>query len=424
MPVAPGAKTGDNEAHEHVELEGRALRLVHELDHHAYPTIAAWVEKHNRYAVWEAEMYERFLREPIPASIGPGKRFKRRLKKVYLRLPMRPLVRFLYAYVVRLGFLDGRPGLVFCTLLAFYDFLAWANVYEARPEGSGVRDEPGKRRGPARRPAAAGIGRRDPGSAEPSPEARVRRVGDLAIEAGEPLGLAVGVVVAADRPAARLARGDRARSGSARRSRIARARAAASPGGTRRPVDAVARPASGAPRRRRRSRGRRRPSPGRGAGPTVGTSEGWQKTSRTFQNGRPTADSLGERDPVGDPEPVGPAAEVDLVLPLAGDHELGVDPGVEHLPGGVQEGREPRAGDQRARPCRSTGTRPGPPGRPGRPSGSAIPRGITADRSAGDAEVATQVVGQLAAGRDQPAAPRRLSRSRPSRRGNSSTVWT
>jgi hypothetical protein len=138
MPVSPGVRTGDNEAHEHVELSGRATRLVHELDHYAYPTIAAWVEKHNRYAVWEAAMYERFLREPAPASIGPGKRFKRRLKKVYLRLPMRPLVRFLYAYVVRLGFLDGMPGLVFCVLLAFYDFLAWANVYEARVSRAGA----------------------------------------------------------------------------------------------------------------------------------------------------------------------------------------------------------------------------------------------------------------------------------------------
>ncbi|WP_435022171.1 glycosyltransferase family 2 protein [Tundrisphaera sp. TA3] len=139
MPVAPGIRTGDNEAHEHVELQGRApLRLRHELDHHAYPSIAVWVEKHNRYAVWEAAMYERFLREPIPTSIGPGKRFKRMLKKVYLRLPARPLVRFLYAYVARLGFLDGRPGLVFCTLLAFYDFLAWANVYEMGLDGRGT----------------------------------------------------------------------------------------------------------------------------------------------------------------------------------------------------------------------------------------------------------------------------------------------
>jgi glycosyltransferase involved in cell wall biosynthesis len=132
MPDHTKGRTGDNEAHEHVELKGRALRLIHELDHHAYPTIAIWVEKHNRYAVWEAMMYDRFLNEPIPMSIGKGKRFKRWLKKVYLRLPIRPLVRFIYSYVIRLGFLDGKPGLVFCTLLSFYDFLAWANVYEQR----------------------------------------------------------------------------------------------------------------------------------------------------------------------------------------------------------------------------------------------------------------------------------------------------
>ena len=130
MPVTLGVSTGDNEAHEHVELKGKVLRLEHELDHHAYPSIAVWVEKHNRYAVWEASQYERFLREPVPDTIGTGKRFKRRLKKIYLRLPSRFLVRFIYAYLLRLGFLDGRPGLVFCTLLSFYDFLAWANVYE------------------------------------------------------------------------------------------------------------------------------------------------------------------------------------------------------------------------------------------------------------------------------------------------------
>ena len=158
MPVAPGAKTGDNEAHEHVELEGRVLRLTHELDHHAYPSIAVWVEKHNRYAVWEAAMFERFLREPIPTSIGRGKRFKRMLKKVYLRLPMRPLVRFVYSYVVRLGFLDGKPGLVFCSLLAFYDFLAWANVYESGLKGQDSRPSQGTAAGtnpPTARPVSS-----------------------------------------------------------------------------------------------------------------------------------------------------------------------------------------------------------------------------------------------------------------------------
>jgi glycosyltransferase involved in cell wall biosynthesis len=119
LPDCTGGRTGDNEAHEHVELEGRV-----------YPTIAAWVEKHNRYAIWEASMAERILNEPIPPTIGSVQRVKRRLKKIAWRLPLRPLVRFIYAYFLKLGFLDGKPGLYFCGLLAIYDFLAMANRYE------------------------------------------------------------------------------------------------------------------------------------------------------------------------------------------------------------------------------------------------------------------------------------------------------
>jgi glycosyltransferase involved in cell wall biosynthesis len=132
VPDVTGGRAGDNEAHEHVELAGRASRLDHELEHHAYPTVAIWVEKHNRYAIWEAAVAERMMHEPIPTGIGRVQRTKRLLKKIAWRLPLRPLARFLYAYVIRLGFLDGKPGLYFCGLLAFYDFLAMANRYERR----------------------------------------------------------------------------------------------------------------------------------------------------------------------------------------------------------------------------------------------------------------------------------------------------
>jgi glycosyltransferase involved in cell wall biosynthesis len=130
MPDRTGGRTGDNEVHEHVELHGQARRLEHALEHHAYPTIATWVEKHNRYAIWEDAECERVLRKPIPRSIGSVQQFKRRLKKIAWRLPMRPLARFIYTYILRLGFLDGKPGFIFCGLLAFYDFLASANRYE------------------------------------------------------------------------------------------------------------------------------------------------------------------------------------------------------------------------------------------------------------------------------------------------------
>jgi glycosyltransferase involved in cell wall biosynthesis len=136
IPAAAGSDAGDNEAHEHVELRGRALRLSESLDHYAYPSVSAWVEKHNRYATWEAEQAQHFASAPIPAGIGAGKRLKRQLKRVYLRLPLRPVIRFLYAYVFRLGFLDGRAGLHFCLLLAAYEAMIGAKSYEREVAGS------------------------------------------------------------------------------------------------------------------------------------------------------------------------------------------------------------------------------------------------------------------------------------------------
>ena len=88
----------------------------------------------------------------FPQTIAGVQRFRRRLKKLAARLPLRPLIRFVYAYVLRRGFLDGRPGLIFCGLLAFYDFLILANRYEQQlgparglapvPKRAGERAEP------------------------------------------------------------------------------------------------------------------------------------------------------------------------------------------------------------------------------------------------------------------------------------------
>ncbi len=135
MPVPAGVRTGDNEAHEHVILNGPVKRLTHELDHHAYPSLSIWLEKHDRYAAWEAVQRSHFRNDPIPPGLGRGKTLKRMLKKIYLRMPLRPLIRFIYAYIFRLGFLDGMAGLYFCGLLAFYEFLIDAKAYEMKVSG-------------------------------------------------------------------------------------------------------------------------------------------------------------------------------------------------------------------------------------------------------------------------------------------------
>jgi len=126
---------GDNEVHEHVFLKGKAAYLRHDMLHFAYPSIATWVEKHNRYSTWEAGLEENWQSQrtdPGEQWLAPPLRWKRFLKRLHFRLPMRFVIRFLYAYLWKGGIWDGRPGFIFCILLSFYDFLSWAKVLERR----------------------------------------------------------------------------------------------------------------------------------------------------------------------------------------------------------------------------------------------------------------------------------------------------
>jgi len=126
--------SGDNEVHEHVLLEGERVGwLKHDMLHYAYPTIDVWVEKHNRYSNWEARVMEEMRTGAggLQASFfGPPLERKRWLRRLAMRMPFRPTLRFLYHYVLRQGFRDGYRGLVFCRLLAWYEFVSIAKAKE------------------------------------------------------------------------------------------------------------------------------------------------------------------------------------------------------------------------------------------------------------------------------------------------------
>ena len=124
-------RSGDNEVHEHVIVQGPTGRLRCEMDHYAFPTVDVFVEKHNRYSNWEARVSaERKLAgsEAQISSRAVGRR--RKLKQFSQHLPFRPLLRFLYIYVWQKGFLDGREGYYFARLHAVYEFLSVAKTYE------------------------------------------------------------------------------------------------------------------------------------------------------------------------------------------------------------------------------------------------------------------------------------------------------
>lgn len=126
--------SGDNEIHEHVVIPSQRFGfLSHDLIHYAYPDLATWVEKHNRYSNWEAHaMLAGYEGGVKPALFGDPVARRRWLKVRSRWLPGRPLLRFLYSYVFQGGFLDGWAGYYLCWMLAWYEFLSVAKYKELR----------------------------------------------------------------------------------------------------------------------------------------------------------------------------------------------------------------------------------------------------------------------------------------------------
>ena len=119
--------SGDNEVHEHVVVKGTTGRLKCLMDHHAFPTIDSFVEKHNRYSNWEA-VVESSPTDDDSALQDDAVKGKRRLRRIFRKLPFRPTLRFLYVYFWQKGILDGWRGYVFSKLHAQYEFLSQAKA--------------------------------------------------------------------------------------------------------------------------------------------------------------------------------------------------------------------------------------------------------------------------------------------------------
>jgi glycosyltransferase involved in cell wall biosynthesis len=123
----------DNEVHENMILDGRSGRLLCHLQHEDKKDVFHWLAKHNQYSDWEVA--RRAISAGDVASsrhlLSADPRLRRKAQKaIFLRLPFRPLAMFLYLYVWKRGFLDGRPGLYFCGLMAWHEFVIGVKAYE------------------------------------------------------------------------------------------------------------------------------------------------------------------------------------------------------------------------------------------------------------------------------------------------------
>ena len=121
--------SGDHEIHEHVVVQGSTGKLKSIMDHHDFPTIESFVEKHNRYSNWEA-IVENQQKEKAIFIQHNGVKLKRKLRMIFRKLPFRPTLRFLYVYIWQKGFLDGWAGYVFARLHGQYEFLTKAKTRE------------------------------------------------------------------------------------------------------------------------------------------------------------------------------------------------------------------------------------------------------------------------------------------------------
>ncbi|WP_414589913.1 glycosyltransferase family 2 protein [Scytonema sp. PCC 10023] len=133
--------TGDNEVHEHVILDGKAGYLKNDMIHEDFRDLYHWIERHNRYSNWEARVYLNLLTDKddsgtIGANLfGDAVQRKRFLKKVWVRLPFKPFLRFVLFYIIGRGFLDGRAGYIYARLLSQYEYQIGVKLYELRKYG-------------------------------------------------------------------------------------------------------------------------------------------------------------------------------------------------------------------------------------------------------------------------------------------------
>ena len=105
----------DRAVHESVKVTGPTATLTQgALLHRCYPTISDYIEHMNRYSTLGAEM-----------AVAEG-----RTGFSVINIAFRPLVTFVYNYFFRLGFLDGRKGLLQHLYHAVYVSWKYAKVWE------------------------------------------------------------------------------------------------------------------------------------------------------------------------------------------------------------------------------------------------------------------------------------------------------
>ena len=128
----------DMEVHERLIVEGSVGTLRTPLIHEDFKGLEAYIRRHNQYSSWEAAIRRRYTstgnwgKQTIrPKLLGNVQERRRFLKNLLVKMPCEHWIWFCMHYFVRLGFLEGKAGLIACRLRAQYIADVNAKIYEA-----------------------------------------------------------------------------------------------------------------------------------------------------------------------------------------------------------------------------------------------------------------------------------------------------
>ncbi|WP_129312398.1 glycosyltransferase family 2 protein [Streptomyces sp. L2] len=126
---APGM--GEQEGHYQPVAEDSSeavRRLKSPIEHEDLDPVRTWFDRHNRYSDWEAWL------EHHPEVKESTRQAKSRQGQLFHKAPLKPLVSFVYAYLYKRGFLDGRAGLDYALAMSFYRWQIGLKARELKTE--------------------------------------------------------------------------------------------------------------------------------------------------------------------------------------------------------------------------------------------------------------------------------------------------
>lgn len=106
-----------------------------------------WIERHNKYSNLEALV--RLDHHPSVKQVFSKHSSIRNtaLKCLFSKIPVWPAIRFMHAYFINFGFIEGIPGLLYCINNFYYEFMIQIKMRELRRARknalvNGVKTEP------------------------------------------------------------------------------------------------------------------------------------------------------------------------------------------------------------------------------------------------------------------------------------------